>query len=156
MVTCKECGGVLLPGNIDGRKVLTCMLGHEQQLPPIYQKHAEQVASGKRKNPEADLVHSIVLALELSGYMVLRVGQYRADLAGQTAGTPDLFVADMRTRRRPYWIGMEVKTRKGQLSRAQEDMLLRGLTFVVRSIDDALKIAEHAFRVVTDPETPIG
>lgn len=87
---------------------------------------------------ESALVQQIQDGLRWHGFLVLRVGQYRADKAGQTAGTPDLFV------RHPgwypcLWIGGEIKTEKGTLQPAQRVLMQGGHISVWRSLEDALR-----------------
>ena len=89
----------------------------------------------KRARPEAVLVGEIVQALESEGVTVLRVGQGDVRKAGNTTGTPDLFLfAGGR------WLGVEVKTRRGRLSDAQRRLYEAGLTCVARSVADVLAL----------------
>lgn len=69
------------------------------------------------------------------GYTVLRVGQWRADLSGSSEGVPDLLVS------RNGWgflIGLEVKTEAGRVRPMQQALANAGITWIVRSFDDAL------------------
>lgn len=89
----------------------------------------------ERSTEEADLVAGIVQALELTGWIVLRVGQWRADKSGTTAGCPDLFVW---VPAKNGWTGIEVKTERGRLSPAQKRLEELGVIVVVRSISEAM------------------
>lgn len=93
---------------------------------------------------EFQIVKAIEELLRLSGYEVLRVGQWRADKAGNTPGTPDLFVTREKER---FWLGIEVKTAIGRLSKAQGDLHRDGFTVVARSAEEALRLADNAFEV---------
>lgn len=87
----------------------------------------------KRARPEAVLVGEIVAALEAEGVTVLRVGQGDVRKAGNTTGTPDLFLFASGH----YWAGVEVKTKRGRLSEAQMALYEAGKTVVVRSVAEA-------------------
>jgi hypothetical protein len=87
------------------------------------------------KPTEADIVVQIQEGLRALGFIVLRVGQHRADLAGTTAGTPDLFVGRSAWGNR--WIGIEVKALGGRVRPSQKEMLLRGLVGVAHNFDEA-------------------
>lgn len=101
---------------------------------------------------EAALVESIRQALELSGYIVLRLNQRRADKAGGDA-TWDLAV--LHPDCGASSLNMEVKTDTGKLSkrrpvysdgtygRSQVDLFTAGHIVVVRSIDQALTEARN-------------
>jgi hypothetical protein len=93
------------------------------------------------KPSEADLVVQIQEGLRALGYTVLRVGQYRADFAGTTEGTPDLFIG--REGWGPVFIGLEVKRPMGRLSRAQKALNDRGMTKVVHDFDEARSVMMH-------------
>lgn len=82
---------------------------------------------------ESDLVDGIVQGLRYRGRIVLRCGQWRADKAGSDAALPDLWVYDGAGK----WIGLEVKTPTGRLSRAQQKLAGCGAITVVRSIAEA-------------------
>ena len=112
----------------------------DEQIPPDATKTALPAPPKPKpiKAPierEAGLVDAIVQILELYGYTVLRVGQWRADKSGTTAGTPDLFVGREGS---ALWLGMEVKTVTGRLSEAQKDLNEKKMTCVVRSPQQAL------------------
>lgn len=91
------------------------------------------------KERECDLVACIVQGLTLMGYVVLRVGQWRSDRAGTTAGTPDILVTREGW---GYLIGLEVKTKTGRLSPEQKRLSEMGVTCVVRSWDEAKEVVE--------------
>jgi hypothetical protein len=88
---------------------------------------------------EAGLVRSIVEALTLSGYVVLKTNQWRGDMSGSTPGCPDLFVRHPRAGRGQF-VAMEVKTQTGRLSAAQSALYEAGHIYVVKSPDEAIKI----------------
>ena len=92
---------------------------------------------------EADIVAAAVQLLEISGYVVLRVGQHRADKAGQTPGTPDLFVGREGA---PFWLGLEMKTGTGRVRKEQKELAEKGLILVARTPEEALRLAEDWFR----------
>ena len=88
----------------------------------------------RRRSDESALVKGIYDGLTLRGRTVLRVGQWRADMAGTDAGCPDLFVWCPR---RDGWIGLECKTDHGPLRREQAALLAAGMIVVVRTIEAA-------------------
>ena len=99
----------------------------------------------KRTNPEGDLTRDIVQALELKGYVVLKVGQWMATKSGTTPGCPDLLVGNGFDPFLDYsgvLVGLEVKTAKGVMSPAQQHFANIGITQVVRSVDEAIKAVE--------------
>jgi hypothetical protein len=98
-----------------------------------------------RKPPapsEADIVVQIQDGLRALGYTVLRIGQHRADLAGQTAGTPDLMVT-RNTWLSGFWIALEVKRPGGRLSPAQRQLVDDRRIFVAHDFDEARAIMER-------------
>jgi hypothetical protein len=96
----------------------------------------------RRGSPESDTVYSIQEWLRLKGYIVHRIGQRRADLAGQTPGTPDLFVTHPNW---PplVWLGLEIKPPKPFKSAVSlEQKHLRDLRRI--EIVDSIEQADRA------------
>lgn len=110
---------------------------HPRQTPKAAQTPLQEAFGGS----EAALVTAIVKALRKSGRTVLRVGQHRADMAGTTVGTPDLFCWVGCG-----WIGLECKTKTGRLSPEQRRLAAAGMVRVVRSVEEALEIVEEESR----------
>lgn len=86
---------------------------------------------------EAQLVQAIRKELEGKGYIVLRVGQFVAKGSGTDIGTPDLFVSYPGINR---WCALECKVGRNATSEEQERLVYRGVSNVVRSVQDALDV----------------
>lgn len=70
-----------------------------------------------------------------------RVGCNVLDLSRVGAGCPDLLVSCRRRGHLPSLLLMEVKTARGRLTADQQNFEAQGwAVFVVRSVDEALKI----------------
>jgi hypothetical protein len=124
-----------------------CEKEHDASITPEISQSVTPLPKKAIKPPqerEAGLVDAIVKVLQLNGFEVLKVGQWRADRAGNTPGTPDLWVRPQDSTK-PLWLGMEVKTATGTLSPAQKDLHKRGATVVVRSPQEALDAARKEF-----------
>lgn len=101
----------------------------------------------RRNNLEEQFVAAIKQGLELSGYLVMRVGQYRADLGGSDPGVPDLIVI-APWRQEPLGLLMEVKVPAGPLtgkggkpSKRQKELADMGVTVIVTDPEEAIKAA---------------
>lgn len=108
-----------------------------------------------KRDSESALIRSIMGALKLRGYWVLRLnagmtvineGGKRRAIRGVEPGTPDLLVIGKDAR--PFWHGrcvwLEVKTSKGRVSKAQRQWHDRAIhaghdVCVVRSVEEALE-----------------
>ena len=93
------------------------------------------------EGPEDELVAEITRALESAGYRVAVVGQLKAKGSGTTTGYPDMSV------RGPRWpcglaCLLEVKTATGTLSPEQETFHTEGWSYVVRSVEEALRVVQ--------------
>jgi len=95
-----------------------------------------------RKSDESEsmLVTRIVRALNACGYLAQRVGQYRADRAGNDKGVADLLV------RHPYWgrglcMQMEVKLPGAPVPSHQQALCDAGVTIIIRSPEEAVAAA---------------
>jgi hypothetical protein len=86
---------------------------------------------------EQDLMRGIYQGLTLQGYIVLRVGQWRADHAGSDPGCPDLFVSHPAWLE-ACWLGLECKGTHARLSAAQRRLADGGRVVVCRRWEDAL------------------
>lgn len=148
MKACPTCRAPLITAN-NGSELYCPLCAAEGREPLVSRMTPAEPAvavrgvhGARRGQPEARLVADIVRALRAMGRTVLRVGQWRGDLAGQTAGTPDLLCWCSR---RQGWIGIEAKTAKGRLSPAQRELVATGKVRVVRSVEEAVEIvAEEA------------
>jgi hypothetical protein len=116
------------------------------------------------KAPESTVELAICLALKARGYDVLKVPRAGYYDAGKKIfrkhanpfalnGFPDLLIFDPK-KLRGFFVGLEVKSEKGKLSDAQEemrDLLRRGdaLYYIVRSVEDAVGSALHAESVIS-------
>lgn len=91
--------------------------------------------------PEHELVSEITKALESEGYRVAVVGQLKARGSGTTTGYPDMSV---RSPRWPCGLAclLEVKTATGELSPEQETFHTEGWSYVVRSVEEALRVVQ--------------
>lgn len=96
--------------------------------------------AGRRRarQREALVVKAIVAELRARGETVLRVGQYRADMAGSDPGVPDLLVNIQGS----LWLGLEVKspgnTSPSRLTPAQRELRSARMIVVVDSVEAAV------------------
>lgn len=113
------------------------------------------------RETEAGLQAAIVQALTLTGHVVLETSEHRrgqtcprcgqwqvlAGGRGTSKGVPDLLVTDEDW---PVgvWVGLEVKTRDGRVSPAQQALSDRGRIVVVRSVEEALVAVGKAERAM--------
>jgi hypothetical protein len=100
---------------------------------------SEERAVYNTRLPERERAVVAVIAegLTLLGFTVRRVGQHRADLAGQDGGIPDLIVTHP-TWPEGVWLGLECKGTHTRLSPAQRDLHAAGRIVIVRSWEEAL------------------
>lgn len=158
MNACPACNAELHEANYGSYHITYCLNG-DYQRQDLRQEPAQEalqevtggpetaVRAKRRQKParpgkptgetESGLVRAIVEALQMSGYTVLRVGQWRADYAGSTAGTPDLFCFCPR---QSLWYGIEVKTSTGRLSPAQKRLVEAGMVHLIRSPQEAIDL----------------
>ena len=117
----------------------------DTNVPPPTERLSD---SGAWLGPECELVEAIRTDLQAHGYIVLRVGQRRADKGGSDFGVPDLLVRYNGDEWGcALWIGMECKTARGRLSDdrneadthswSQRMLADADHTIVVRSVADA-------------------
>lgn len=91
---------------------------------------------------EREVQDQVRKALRSLGYTVLSTssgasGRPRKFHNNQDKGVPDLLVSKEGW---GVWIGLEVKSEKGALQPEQRDLADKGMVFVVRSLDDALRV----------------
>jgi len=89
---------------------------------------------------EKDLQRLIVGALRRHGYAVIETGKHHANLSGNTAGCPDLFVSSRRWG--GLWQPMEVKPAGKPIRTAQQALVDAGLSVIVHNAQEALAVAE--------------
>lgn len=136
-MNCPRCAIPLVPGTDQRtqRRGLACLCGYWRETEPAPPPAPEAPETAGWDGLESGLVEAIRKALQERGYIVLRVGQRRADFAGQDAGTPDMFAARPGER----WAALEVKTDTGDVRPAQAALAALGLSTVVRSVEEALR-----------------
>jgi hypothetical protein len=144
--TCPTCGNDnLCPGKCDGRSVIACVCGYMVDAAP----HRETALKlpgldrGKQSKQvpmlEKDLQRLIVGALQRLGYAVIETGKHHANLSGNTAGCPDLFVSSRRWG--GLWQPMEVKPAGRPVRPAQQALVDAGLSVIVHTAQEALSVA---------------
>lgn len=89
---------------------------------------------------EKQIQQAIVQELRLRGYIVMETGQWRADKAGNTKGTPDLYFARPGSN---SWHAIECKTAKGKVRKEQAELVYLGVVHIARSVEDARRIIEE-------------
>lgn len=107
---CPSCDNKLLPGTMNGRRVLACCCGYYRSAQETQDKlpGLDRGIQHRRVNePEKAIVERIRQRLQREGCTVLRVGQWYANKGGTDKGTPDLFVSPPGEVNR--WFGIEVK-----------------------------------------------
>lgn len=142
--TCPRCKSMMMTGVVQGRREHICpMCQHSVPIRatsaklPGLDPGPQEVQIQER---EKALVRRIVRTLKISGYAVLQIGQRDARGSGTTEGCPDLFVshADWGA----LWQPMEIKTDEGTPRDAQQALIDRGLSVIVRSVEQALWIVQ--------------
>ncbi len=100
---------------------------------------------------EKELQNQIVCALRILGYTVLESGKGRSKTQcmnckswfypkgwqGNTIGLPDLYVHNASWKV-PFGVGIELKTEKGAVRKAQQELANESMTIICRSLDDVL------------------
>jgi hypothetical protein len=97
---------------------------------------------GRLPERESDVLQTVRQGLELLGYEVLRVGQWRADRGGQDAGCPDLLVS-RDTWKPGVWLGLECKGTRTRLSAEQRRLHAAGRIHIVRNWEQARAVVEE-------------
>jgi hypothetical protein len=152
-MTCPDCNNKLTPGTMDGRRVVACLCGYyryagettaTQTTPP---RPVEPKLPGLDRGiqhrtvklRESALVQRIRLRLQREGFRVMRIGQYRADLAGNDKAAPDLFVTRIGENR---WTGIEIKLpgyAPSDVRAEQQALAEEGVIVIVTSESEALE-----------------
>lgn len=111
-----------------------------EKAPAVKARHSG-VLERARFVKEADLVDAIYKDLRADGYIVLRVGQYRAKGSGTDIGTPDLFISHPRTGNR-HW-ALEAKLPGEKPSAEQQALIDAGVSCIVQSVEEARAVVER-------------
>lgn len=138
-MNCPRCDAPMQQGTDGAKRVFACLpcgyVGSAEDAPPAC-------------DTEADLVLAIREALIADGYLVERVGQWRADRAGTDPGVADLLVSH-RSWPPWLWAQFEVKLPGGALSTAQAQKVATGRMTVVRSVAEARQCVQSVRALVT-------
>jgi len=105
---CPSCDNKLLPGTMNGRRVLACCCGYYRSAQETQDKLPgldRGIQHRQVPTLEKEIVERIRQRLQREGCTVLRVGQWYANKSGTDKGTPDLFASAGGN----TWIGLEVK-----------------------------------------------
>lgn len=110
----------------------------------------------RRQQPELALQRDVVTILSALGYTVLETGKSRGRVKcgscgaystatgwqGNTPGLPDLYVHRSGLRL-PVAVALELKSEKGKPTLAQQLLADNMMTYIVRSIGDALRCVRN-------------
>lgn len=110
---------------------------------------------------EKELQNQIVCALRILGYTVLESGKARSKTQcmnckswfypkgwqGNTVGLPDIYIHNANWKM-PIGIGIELKTEKGSVRKAQQDLADESMTKICRSLDDVLLVLMDAENLI--------
>jgi hypothetical protein len=72
---------------------------------------------------------------------------YPAGSYGSSYGVPDLLVSSKSWNPDGIWLGLEVKNKKGKLSKTQQDLLDLGRIVIVRSAEEAVECVREFERL---------
>jgi hypothetical protein len=89
---------------------------------------------------ESDIRHDCANVLRRLGYKVYCTSDSRK--ARNTKGLPDMFAYKFGK-----WIAFEFKTSTGKLSDEQQELVNCGASYVIRSVDDLLKLFTESFNI---------
>jgi hypothetical protein len=146
---CPQCSQELLTGQDVKRRAAILYCPNCGPIEPDRKAFALKIpgldpgpAHKRLRGLENRIVKQVYEALRNRGYTAVRLGQRNARLGGNDKGAPDLIY----TRREwdSLWGAFEVKTEDGNHSGRpeQEEFAVLGLTRVVRSVGEAIAIAE--------------
>lgn len=104
------------------------------------------VAQYKSTAPECDIQAGAVAELRLLGYVVLETTTHIRGTnkrSGVTPGIPDLLVSHVEWATGPVWIGVEMKTATGTLTKEQKELFAGGRICVARTVDEAVALVRE-------------
>lgn len=135
---CPKCGAMMLKQPAFYVCQYCAHFCHTEAAAPVSEAHSRQYAPFQ--GSEKQLIAAIKRDLEKRGYIVLRVGQLVAAGSGTDEGCPDLFVSKPGCNQ---WRALEAKVGNNQPSEAQEKLIYRGVSCVVRSVEEAREAVER-------------